>query len=229
MSKSVKSVKPSKTIKERGPIPVIDAGDEFCSAVIANDLAKVKKMIRRGEDINKKTKLGFTPLYLAAFYGYSKVLKYLLRQDEIEVDATIKYNGETVLHAAIMQGKYEIVENLIRCSGRSLEIKDMYGKTPLHYAVLLAESSNLDSIKILNLVAAKSDNIDARDNEGNTALHYAASSGSSAAIICLLFYSAKLLLKNKAGKTPVDVSKGDWIKDIFTVCKVIDSTPSYYL
>ena len=227
LAKSGKSVKPSVTATTRAATPVHAAGDEFCSAVIANDLAKVKKMIRGGVNINKKNDAGFTPLFLASFYGCLEVLKYLLRQDEIEVNAVNKGDKDTALHAAVTKsnaiGRYKIVENLIGYSGSSFKIKDAFGKTPLHYAVHHLDPSCIDSLKILNLVAATSDDVDARDGEGNTALHYAAYKGSIAAIITLLFHGARLSIKNKKGQTPVDLAEVDSVKDAFTVWKVINS------
>jgi len=74
-------------------------------------LLRVKKLLRRGADINSKDEKGFTPLHLAAFYGHKQVLEFLI-DNGAEINSRDK-EGYTPLHLAAQIGDPEIVELLI--------------------------------------------------------------------------------------------------------------------
>jgi ankyrin repeat protein len=55
---------------------------------------------------------------------------------------------------------------------------------------------------------------DTADNNGCTSLHCAAGSGHADVVVCLLSHGAKLNVRNKAGKLPVDIAATEEIKQI---------------
>ena len=74
-------------------------GGEIHEAVKANDLSKVKKLIKDNPDlIISKDEDGFTPLHLSAANGYKKIVELMLT-NKADVNSKDK-NGSTPLHRA---------------------------------------------------------------------------------------------------------------------------------
>ncbi|XP_061144161.1 B-cell lymphoma 3 protein [Syngnathus typhle] len=81
------------------------------------------------------------------------------RQDE---------DGDTALHIAVVQGKLDLVRQLVRllqCAGRSLDIYNNLRQTPLHLAVITRQSDVVEA-----LLRAGSDP-SSLDRNGQTVLH----------------------------------------------------------
>ncbi len=81
------------------------------AAAILGDIQSIKKLIKRGKDINKLTKTGKAPLHLTASYGHKRATEYLLvsganinRKDD---------KGRSPLFSAVSNAHKEIVELII--------------------------------------------------------------------------------------------------------------------
>jgi len=100
------------------------------SAVQKQSLEDVKKYVKQGK-IEEKDVNGFTPLMVAAYYGYTPILTYLL-ENGANVDATDK-NGWTVL---MYSASYDFIDDvkLLIDHNASLNIKNNEGHTALYYA-----------------------------------------------------------------------------------------------
>ena len=102
-------------------------------ACIHGDVKLVQILLKYGANVNIKTKFEeFTPLYLATLYQRENVVRILLKQKGIEVDAKTS-RGRTALHEAAMYTS-ESQENILRLlleSRANRNISDKNGMTPM--------------------------------------------------------------------------------------------------
>jgi uncharacterized protein len=162
-----------------------------------NSLDMVKLLLARGADPNKV---------------YDKTIPPRQAQGNINV-----LPGATALHRATRSTDLAVIRLLMEKGGNaSLATKD--GSTPLMMASGLGaprggdeevtdaadRADPLDAVKIF--VAAGADLNAAQQTSGNTALHFAALRGSDRIVEFLVGKGARLDVKNKQGKTPLEVA-----------------------
>jgi hypothetical protein len=105
--------------------------EELLDAVEEGDIARVKKLLDRGANLNAKDILGYTPLHKAAMYGDIELVDLLLRYG---ADANAKTDkAETPLHLAASRGQADVVKMLLE-RGADVNARDEKGWTPLHFA-----------------------------------------------------------------------------------------------
>jgi ankyrin repeat protein len=108
------------------------APDSLPWRVERGDVAGVKDLLAAGSDPSQPTRLGVTPLYLAAANGNTELIRLL-------VDAGADPNardrvGETMLMAAVTSGELEAVTALLEL-GADVNARDTaYGQTALMFA-----------------------------------------------------------------------------------------------
>lgn len=90
------------------------------------------------------------------------------------------------IHQAAETGDIEKIEALLAKDPSSIDKKDSYGMTPLHWAV---DKKHTHAVEIL---IAKGANIDARDKNGDTPLDYAINKEDSSMATMLLLAGAKV-------------------------------------
>ena len=96
------------------------------------NIKEIKTYVEKGGDINKKSDpFGHTPLYIATYYGYIDIAKYLV-ENNADVNAQAK-DGTTPLMCSAIYNFPEITEILIAANA-DLNIKDKRGHTALFYA-----------------------------------------------------------------------------------------------
>lgn len=143
--------------------------------------------------------------------------------------------SKTALHIAIQRGEVDMATRLL-AAGAPVNTRDSSGSTPLEHAAalgseglvsaLLARKANaraggasLTPLRaaiasghagvVRQLVSAgASIDMDREPKSGDTALHAAARSGRAGLVGLLLDAHASLDVRNKHGKTPLDVAKG---------------------
>ena len=108
---------------------------------------------------------GYTPLHLAARYGYFEIALELVKRGRARVGAR-DCLGATPLHVAASHNHWEIVNHLLQL-GAVVNFKAFNGSTPLHSA---AANGAVEVIERLLNQGAK---LSAVDDSGLTALHYA--------------------------------------------------------
>ena len=107
-------------------------GGELAKAAFAGSqnesLAMVTALIQAGADVNSpQPDYRHTALFWASFKGYKDMVKLLLAQPGIQLDA-ISIDGDTALMAAAEKGHAEIAE-MLRKAGANVSITDKRGET----------------------------------------------------------------------------------------------------
>lgn len=175
-----------------------------------DDLAKVRLLLDQGADVNKASRLGRTPLLVAAgTYGTLETVKLLL-QKGAEVNV-VDNRGFTPLNAAANVDNTEVAKLLIE-KGANVNAKTSVGivGTALTGA---AHRGNLELTRLLLAHHADFNAISA-ENDGNvkngpvafgnlTALHLAAANGSAAEVKLLLDAGAPVDPRDIRGMTPL--------------------------
>ncbi len=109
-------------------------------------------------------------------------------------------SGETSLHALILQGKLEKMEEWLRSGKLSLESKDQEGNTALHIA---AQSGKIPFVKCLLQHGA---DVNVRNFAYATPLHLAVGQGMDKVVPLLLEQGAEIESRNNRSQTPLHVA-----------------------
>jgi len=136
-------------------------------ACAAGELERAERLVDADpSSVNSYSPDGWTPLHLAAFFGYPKIVELLLGHDGDVLARSRNTNGNTPLHAALASN-HAFVAGLLLGAGGDVNAPDAAGWRPLHIA---AANNNLDSMA--SLVAQGAD-VTAANREGQTALSLA--------------------------------------------------------
>ncbi len=153
-----------------------------------------KYLIGRGANlVNIKDKDGKTPLDIADQKGYTDIVEIL---KQAQSGLYKKYNE---LLTAVLENNLNKVKDLIG-QGTSLETKDSYGWTLLHFASIHNYSD------MAEYLISKGVDINARDQYGKTPLHLTSWFNRLDAMKCLISNNADINAKDNNGKTPLDDS-----------------------
>ncbi|XP_053094594.1 poly [ADP-ribose] polymerase tankyrase-2-like isoform X3 [Pangasianodon hypophthalmus] len=178
-------------------------------------------LLRKGANINDKTKDLLTPLHLAAEKSHNDIIELLVKH-EAKVNA-VDSQGQTPLHRAAQCGHLQSCR-LLMSAGSDPLITSLQGFTPSQLSKdtiqdILQEgvlAGNLDTERQL-LEASKSgdletvkklctlQNVNCRDAEGrqSTPLHFAAGYNRVAVVEYLLQHGADVHAKDKGGLVPL--------------------------
>lgn len=137
---------------------------ELAWAVAYGQTEKVRKLLRKGADVNKVSEDGTTPLRWAVQEGHLDIIQLLLSHGA-DINATDE-EGQTPLYQAAADGNRELVEYLLD-NGADIDLSGD-GTTPLIIA-----SCFPDRLETVKLLVERGADIHAKDNEGETALFYA--------------------------------------------------------
>ncbi|XP_059159203.1 uncharacterized protein LOC131943205 [Physella acuta] len=108
------------------------------AAAGAGDFSLVQQLLERGEDPNKKSRDGMTPLAIASFWGYDNIVGLLI-QNGADINASNSGTLWTPLHCASFQGHGKVIMTLME-HNPDLFKQDSSGRTAVDFA------SALDSI-----------------------------------------------------------------------------------
>ena len=202
---------------------------------------RVRTLVKHKANVNARTDSGDTPLTLAAKHKHDNVVHALLSDSQCLVDAKGQ-DGYTALQYSCRYGHVDMVRTLVKHKA-NVNVKANSGDTPLHVAawycqlevvIALIHEFNCDiNVKghlgrsLLHSACAclKFDGTVVEyvcrhlspllvDDNGNTPLHTACLNYSREPILtALLKYNPPLLVRNKDGKTPLDVAPS-WLLSI---------------
>ena len=105
-----------------------------------------RALIENGEDVNAKTKKGWTALMMAAQYGYTPTVKVLLDNGADIEDRTANTIEITALMIAAMRGHIDTVKVLID-NGADVNAKGNQGYTALGLAASQGHTEIVEMLK----------------------------------------------------------------------------------
>lgn len=151
--------------KSKAEVPAGDAQKNdsdvyrlFVFAIDKDRIDIIERLLANDVKVNMVDCYGRTPLYFAALSVRVEIARILLAKGAA-VNVTIWINDDTTLHMAVRTGKTEMVEVLLQY-GADINVKNRYGRTPLHYAAHRGEVAKM-------LIAAGAD-FNSVDEDGNT-------------------------------------------------------------
>jgi hypothetical protein len=115
-------------------------------------------------------KAGHTQL-VAPLMNLSKVTRNCIHLQPIMMNVKLGRRGRTQLHHCAENGLTTSVKRLLSIRNINVNLKDVYGSTPLHWAALNGH------IEITRLLLQNGADVDAKSNGGSTPLNYAARNG----------------------------------------------------
>ncbi|MFP3032786.1 MAG: ankyrin repeat domain-containing protein, partial [Wolbachia sp.] len=205
-------------------------------------LRVVKYLIEKEASLKAKNKDGETPLGLAVQKNYIDIIEFL-KKTQLDLDkellATVKgddlnrvkalvsqgasleakdNSNNTPLHNACNNGHVKVVEYLIQ-EGASLKAKNKDGEAPLHVAV-----QHDGTLEVIEFILSRDlSGINNVTNEGRTSLHLAIQGNKLNTVELLLRKGASIAVKDKNGKTPLDLAKQEDYTNIIEMIEEVQS------
>jgi len=147
-----------------------------------------------------------TPLFLAAFCGFSGLAKHLIITHAPDVNAGY-VRDYTPLHGASSSGQVDSARVLLD-NGAHVNAQDSHDFTPLHYT-----SSN-GHLKVAHLLLERGANSKGRTNEQDTPLCKASQYGHLEMVRVLLDHGADVTIQGHRGLTPYQIATENQHRDI---------------
>ena len=113
-------------------------------ATVANDMSKVKKLVKRGNSVNVKNAIGQTPLIVASTKGSLEIAAFLI-DNGADLNAQDDLLEEGAIHLALRADNQRMLQ-LLLSKGADPNLTGDSKKTPLLYAI---DRQNVDFIKLL--------------------------------------------------------------------------------
>jgi ankyrin repeat protein len=165
---------------------------------------------------------GKTPLHLAAKNhrkGQLKIFQILFEQHHANISAKDN-NGNSLLHLAAQSGSLAIVTYLTKQGKNYVEVQNIYGKTPLHFAAKMHAKHQLEVFK--TIIEQHHANISAKDRNGDTPLHLAAQYGGLNLVEFLVKQEKHdFNVLNNDGKTPLHLVAKNRRKDQLEIFQML--------
>ena len=151
-------------------------------------------LLKNGADVNSVTKLGATPLFLAACSGVYDVVKALLSYSpDLEIALA---DGATALIGGIRSGNAEVVRLLLE-AGANINHQSERNRFSLQFAV---ERNMVDVLRVLMEYSPK---LDLVDDDGDTALHCINSDTPIEVVKILVNAGVDVNFRNRNRDTPI--------------------------
>jgi ankyrin repeat protein len=201
--------------------------DLLFDAVKSNDVAGIKSLLQKGANINAQdTSKGNTLMIHAIKFNSLKALRSLI-MNKADIQKT-NLQGQTALHIAVISNNPQAVEILLT-AGVNPTVKDKSGNRASEYmkpsmrktAIIMASNYKDKSKALVDFVGlgaydavkyaldngANINTMDDVGKDGDTPLIIAIRSHDAKLVSLLLNKSAKLDVKNKRGKTPIQIAQ----------------------
>ncbi|HEX4151361.1 MAG TPA: quinoprotein dehydrogenase-associated putative ABC transporter substrate-binding protein [Steroidobacteraceae bacterium] len=172
--------------------------DELNDAIVADDMDRVRYLVRHGAKLDFLDGEGNTALINAARFGYVDVVEYLLAH-HVDVKQTDRNHWTPLMYAAWIDNP-ELVKLLLH-HGADLDAKDDDGLTPLAIA---SQNGKVEAAQAL--IAAGADVNAPVATGGYTPLMLASISGSLDLATSLIDHGAKVNAANSGGVTALMIA-----------------------
>ena len=150
--------------------------------------------------LNDPSKNGDTPLFWAHRGRQSNIMKFLLDQEETDVQVRDRF-GRNILHLIVQWADNDILRSALKRLGPSIYDQDSFGYSCLHYCA--QQGPHVTLCYLLDFWSVEGKTIDVRDKYGRTPLHYAAMA-QPFLIRTLLDSDADESLEDYKGQTAID-------------------------
>ena len=162
--------------------------------------SKVQFLLSMGSDPNIRDDNGYTAISLCILMRSTDSISDLIQGSNL----TLKNNfGQNIVHLCLLTENFSILQELQNKKPNTIKnvfdsIDSIFGRTPLHYAVVLKLDHFLSFLSMLDA------NLDIQDKYGDTAIHISIKQDqiSSSKILMMGLNSANLEIKNKDKNTP---------------------------
>ena len=161
-------------------------------AVTSGDLEEVRRMLRKGVDINTSNYDGKTVLHMAAVEGNYRVVELLLTEGA-EKNKRDRW-GNTALQDAIIHDQGPVTQLLLQWKS---ELNND------HVAGRLCDSASAGDIDTLKLLLEHGVDPNIGDYDARTALHLAAAEGQDKSVQYLIAKRADVNVTDRWGATPL--------------------------
>lgn len=172
----------------------------------------VKTLVDLGANCDLKNKHGVSTLHEASIHGHLEIVNYLIQIcGEINEPDVSSF---TPFHYAVIHNHLPLVEFFSKYfseCGISLDVVDLHGYTPLHWAVGL---NRYDMVKILIECGA---NVNFTDNYQETPLFHAVKNDKEAIVKLLLQFKARCDIWNVDNMLPIHFIKSENIRNLLLI------------
>ncbi|CAG9327764.1 unnamed protein product [Blepharisma stoltei] len=184
--------------------------DDIFRACRLGDLFLLNQTLSHPEaNINQiDPELGWTPLYHTVICGHFEVAQFLLDKGASpNIPSKI---GETPLHQAADNSKFRMAKLLLEYNADPNN-QQHDGDTPLHHA------ASKGDLKLTSLLLSYKANPNITNYVfGRAALHYSVEYGHEKIVKILIKHGASIEIKDRIGKTPLDLAPNNDLKKILT-------------
>ncbi len=216
---------------------VKDASGNFpliYAARLSNSLEIMDLMISYGANVNETGLMGKTALFEAVESARIENVEYLCSDESVSVSLGESTTGTTPLHLMAQEDNSLMIEILSSAYGANINILNMFGAGPLHYAakndsekaakMLILKGASVDlkctildntplhvaaacnSTKVARALIDKGAHVNARNGEQETPLFLAAMTGHEPMLKLLLDAEADINAKNRHGQSPLNIA-----------------------
>ena len=202
-------------------------------AVEYNQLPIAKYLISEGADVNSDSRWHTRPIHIASYKGNVEMLKLLI-ENSADINADDEFLGFRMkpIHYAVEAGFEDIVKILIKKNPLCINCPTDSLDTPLHIAI------NNGHVNIVKILIDSGSNINAQLGgiECYTPLHCAVEKGNLEIVELLLSYNADVNIKDRKGRTSLDLvnfildlSNNNVLPVILNIDSMVESsdTPQY--
>ena len=183
-------------------------------AIKNGQVDKMRRLIKRGAELNSQNELGKSPLRWAIDKNQIEIVQVLLT--EYNLNSKMINNA---LFDAVHLGDIDIAKLLIE-NGADINTQKKLGNTPLHKA---KDSFGCGYIKMSEFLIKNGADVNMQNHLGDTPLHRAVESARVDLVKLLIENGADVNIKNNAGNTPLVIVMSSDYSPVETIKLLIDN------
>jgi len=143
----------------------------------------------------------------------SNIIRLYLSRKEFDLDVKDSQGNNLLIHFLVNNNNFENISKLLSLNEGLVNQVNDKKESPLTIATKLGDEN------IVKYIITRNVNMDYQDELGNTALHYALESGNKYIINTLAYYHADINIKNREGKSPIEIAKASENDEIINLLK----------